>query len=140
MRSSSPKCITATTSASKSNLNVNAAPYVPKSLASKQTTSQVHNTTIDDSKTSHQKADYELDLGGSDHLHKVIEEDSSGEDEDDCLVVNAEYCKECKSCTCCKGFIYICNGAVCKDLGMCHCKSAMDTFARYGSEVIKKCT
>jgi len=38
-----------------------------------------------------------------------------------------EFCVECKDCKCCKGFIYNCAGVVCKDLGMCHCKSAMET-------------
>ena len=33
-----------------------------------------------------------------------------------------EFFEECKDCACCHGYIYSCNGEVCKELGMCHCK------------------
>ena len=30
--------------------------------------------------------------------------------------------KKYKNCTCCKGYVYKCNGDTCKSLGQCYCK------------------
>ena len=55
------------------------------------------------------------DMVVNDMIEAAKDDNSDEEDEN-------KFFEKYKNCTCCKGYVYKCNGDTCKSLGQCYCK------------------
>ncbi len=103
---------------SKINYNLNANEFKPKETKEDNVIEYVEDDADEDDDIEQQmnQADEKL----IDELMKkeqVIEDEMSDDD---------NWFPKYKDCPCCKGFIYKCDGEVCKSIGECFCKSEED--------------
>ena len=68
-------------------------------------------------------------------LYNQVEELMAEFDEPD----ESEFVKSLKDCTCCKGFVYKCKGAICKQLGQCQCKAREELEEQAVQHFIPEC-
>ena len=98
----------------KLNFNLEAKEYQPKEKPKNKELDEEEDVEVNN----------KLDMIVNDMVvNDLIEEakDNDSEDEDD-----NKFFDKYKNCTCCKGYVYQCNGEACKSLGQCYCKMSDD--------------
>ncbi len=94
----------------KLDLNLEAKEYKPKN--------KIKNAELDDEED--EDVNNKMDMIANDMVENDIIEaakDENSDDEDE-----NKFFEKYKNCTCCKGYVYKCNGDTCKSLGQCYCK------------------
>ena len=94
----------------KLDLNLEAKEYKPKT--------KIKNAELDDEED--EDVNNKMDMIANDMVENDIIEaakDENSDDEDE-----NKFFEKYKNCTCCKGYVYKCNGDTCKSLGQCYCK------------------
>ena len=94
----------------KLDLNLEAKEYKPKN--------KIKNAELDDEEN--EDVNNKMDMIANDMVENDIIEaakDENSDDEDE-----NKFFEKYKNCTCCKGYVYKCNGDTCKSLGQCYCK------------------
>ena len=94
----------------KLNFNLEAKEYKPKNKELEEEEDQEVNDKIDMIAN---------DMVVNDLIEAAKDNDSEDEDEN-------KFYDKYKNCTCCKGYVYKCNGEACKSLGQCYCKMSDD--------------
>ena len=94
----------------KLNFNLEAKEYKPKNKELEEEDDQEVNDKIDMIAN---------DMVVNDLIEAAKDNDSEDEDEN-------KFFDKYKNCTCCKGYVYKCNGEACKSLGQCYCKMSDD--------------
>ena len=94
----------------KLNFNLEAKEYKPKNKELEEEEDQEVNDKIDMIAN---------DMVVNDLIEAAKDNDSEDEDEN-------KFYDKYKNCSCCKGYVYKCNGEACKSLGQCYCKMSDD--------------
>ena len=94
----------------KLDLNLDAKEYKPKNK-----TKNVELDEEEDEDVNNKMDMIANDMVVNDMIEAAKDDNSDEEDEN-------KFCEKYKNCTCCKGYVYKCNGDTCKSLGQCYCK------------------
>ena len=97
----------------KLNFNLDAKEYKPKEKE------KIDIGDEDDEEVNKKMDMIVNDMVINDLIEQEKDNDSDEEDENKCY-------PKYKSCNCCKGYVYKCNGETCKSLGQCFCKMSDD--------------
>ena len=98
----------------KLNFNLEAKEYKPKD--------KPKNKELDDE--DDEEVNNKMDMIVNDMVENDLieaEKDNDSDDEDE-----NKFFDKYKNCSCCKGYVYKCNGEACKSLGQCYCKMSDD--------------
>ena len=95
----------------KLQLNLNAEEYKPKK--------KEKNIELDEE--DDEEVNKKIDMIANDMVENDLIEAAKDNDEEDDEDENKFY-EKYKNCSCCKGYVYKCNGNTCKSLGQCYCK------------------
>ena len=94
----------------KLDLNLDAKEYKPKNK-----TKNVELDEEEDEDVNNKMDMIANDMVVNDMIEAAKDDNSDEEDEN-------KFFEKYKNCTCCKGYVYKCNGDTCKSLGQCYCK------------------
>ena len=102
----------------KFELNPNATPFVPKTRNNPNIGSSKINASDQKENTEENKEEVEIPIDAleefqEDLLNRLMKE-------------QPYYMEKFKDCSCCKGYVYNCQGEICKYLEVCHCKAKVD--------------